>query len=219
MHRNPFVPRFDRLPATIPIFPLSGAVVMPGTQLPLNIFESRYLEMVQDSLRESRMIGMIQPKQDTKGQDTVLFRTGCAGRITSFSETDDGRYIIVLTGVCRFNVSEELSTTRGYRRVVADWEPFALDYEDEVGGVVDRKRLTELLRAYAGAKGAEVSWERFAKADDIVLVNVLIANLPFDVADQQSLIEAVSLADRTRLLEALLELSIADSGSVGGVKH
>ena len=129
MSSNPFIPPFEALPDTLPIFPLPGAIVLPHTELPLNIFEPRYLNMTNDALGSHRMIGMIQPdpQGETEGR---VYRTGCAGRITQFRETADCRIEMTLTGVCRFDLAEELSTTRGYRLVVPDWSRFAGDYED-----------------------------------------------------------------------------------------
>ncbi|NJN46224.1 MAG: hypothetical protein HC808_06820 [Candidatus Competibacteraceae bacterium] len=124
MSKQVFAPEFDQLPTTLPIFPLTGAIVLPFVQLPLNIFEKRYLTMIFDALSERRMIGMIQPKS-TDGDD--IYPIGCAGRISSFQETDDGRLLISLTGLCRFEVQEEIPTIRGYRRIIPNWHQYAED--------------------------------------------------------------------------------------------
>jgi Lon protease-like protein len=217
MRRNPFTPSFDKLPRTIPIFPLPGAVVMPATQLPLNIFESRYLNMVLDALAESRMIGMVQPDPSLGGG--AVYATGTAGRITSFSETDDGRFLVVLTGVCRFHIAEEIPTTRGYRRVVADWSRFAVDYGSEPQTEVERTRLIELLRAYAESQKMEIGWDGLKAAESHLLINVLISNLPFEVPDKQSLIEAITLTERAHLLVGLLEMAINHSAALTQLRH
>ncbi|MCB1876449.1 MAG: LON peptidase substrate-binding domain-containing protein [Chromatiales bacterium] len=216
MHRNPFTLPFDRLPADIAVFPLSGAVLMPGTQLPLNVFEPRYLNMVEDALGARRLIGMIQPLDE---DERVLSKTGCAGRISSFSETDDGRIILVLTGLCRFDVVDELPLARGYRRVRADWTRFNGDYQDPAENEIDRTGLTDALRAYAESVGAEVSWDGFEKADDHLLVNALIANLPLDNKQKQSLIETVLPNERAELLKAILEMVGGESGGGGRMRH
>ena len=127
MARNPFTLPFERLPASIPVFPFTGAVVMPGVQLPLNIFEARYLNMVEDALAQHRIFAMVQSDPGSGRDGEAVFQTGCAGRISSFSETDDGRFLIILLGVCRFDIREELPTVRGYRRVIADWQRFAVE--------------------------------------------------------------------------------------------
>ena len=130
MSANPFHPPFERLPATLPLFPLSGAVVMPGCQLPLNIFEPRYLNMVFDAMGSERLIGMMQVEPaGPVPQGSKLYAVGTAGRIVSLSETQDGRLLIVLSGVCRYRLSGEIPTTRGYRRATVDWEPYRIDYD------------------------------------------------------------------------------------------
>ncbi|CAG0947976.1 partial Lon protease 2, partial [Anaerolineae bacterium] len=130
MSAHPFSLPFDQLPASLPIFPLPHAVAMPGCQLPLNIFEPRYLKMVFDALGDQRLIGMVQPELSAADAKTLaLYKTGTAGRITFFNETSDGRLLVVLTGVCRFDIVEEIPTTRGYRRALVDWSRFRCDHE------------------------------------------------------------------------------------------
>ncbi|QXP90293.1 LON peptidase substrate-binding domain-containing protein [Methylococcus capsulatus] len=206
-----FTPPFSLLPASLPVFPLPGAVVMPGCQLPLNIFEPRYLNMVFDALGADRMIGMVQPDPSmTDGDTDALSRTGTAGRITSFSETQDGRLIIVLTGVCRFDVGEELAGTRGYRRVMARWERFAVDYETDAGKHEECHRLYSLLRAYFVRKSMEVDDLLMEKMPVTSLVNLMIGQLPFETAERQALVEAVSLGERLESLARLIEFKLAE---------
>jgi hypothetical protein len=212
--RSPFTPPFERLPGTIPIFPLPNAVVMPGAQLPLNIFEPRYLNMIFDSLGESRLIGMVQPRpDDDSAAEPDVYQTGTAGLITSYSETTDGRLLIVLTGVCRFDIEGEMPTTRGYRRVVADWSRFELDYDaaPETGG--DRQRFMSLLKAYFNREQLEVDWSVLEGLAPHVLHNLLIGQLPFGVAERQTLIDTVAADDRARLLAGLIDQAI--SGGLG----
>jgi Lon protease-like protein len=207
MASSPFTLPFDRLPVSLPIFPLPGAIVMPGAPLPLNIFEPRYLNMVTDALAEDRMIGMVQPDpraSDPRGE--TLCRTGTAGRITAFSETRDGRFLIRLTGVCRFDLQEEVPTLRGYRRVVADWSRFAADYE-AAGRVPERRDLLDRLKRYAEARQLEIEWDTLRVLDDLELVNVLVTMLPLEIPDKQALVEAITLSDRARLLSGLLEIA------------
>ena len=150
MTRSPFIPKFSELPEELPLFPLAGAVVMPGIQLPLNIFEPRYLNMVQDALAADHLIGMIQPESETlEDAKPRIHRVGCAGRITSYSETSDGRIVLVITGVCRFDVLAELEMRRGYRRVKPAWERYAIDYHVEDDKMANRPSFVNSLRAYA----------------------------------------------------------------------
>ena len=182
---SPFLPRFVDLPGEIPVFPLAGAIVMPGIQLPLNIFEPRYLNLVQDALGTDHLIGMIQP---LTGQEEVelplLHKIGCAGRITSYSETNDGRIVIVLTGVCRFELQQELEERHGYRRVQAGWDRFAQDFLTEQEGIVNRERFLASLRNYVRPRGVEIPWDDLKAMADLDLVNLLTAHLPLAPEDK-----------------------------------
>jgi hypothetical protein len=209
MHSHPFTLPFDKLPVSLPIFPLAGAIVMPGAPLPLNIFEPRYLNMVIDALAEDRMIGMVQP--DPRRSDPhaeAVYGTGTAGRITAFNETRDGRFLIRLTGVCRFDIQEEVPTVRGYRRVVADWGRFAVDYETR-GQVPERRDLLDRLKRYASMYQLQIEWDTLRPLDDLTLVNVLATMLPLGVEDKQAIVESVTLQERARVLSALLEIAQA----------
>jgi hypothetical protein len=216
MPSNPFLPKFERLPRELPIFPLTGAVVMPGVQLPLNIFEPRYLNMVADALKADHLIGMLQPRPDTTfNQTPEVHQVGCAGRITSYSETNDGRIVLILTGVCRFQVAEELPTRRGYRRVRPDWERFAIDYDVSEGDLPARDHFMASLRAYCTLRGVEVPWDDVAKMGDTELVNLLCAHLPLEPEDKQALIETVDLCGRGQLMAGLMDMAAAaDAGSL-----
>ncbi len=213
MSRNPFEPTFERLPRRLPIFPLSGVLLLPRGPLPLNIFEPRYLAMVADALGNGRMIGMIQPLDpDAGGKAPPVYRTGCAGRITAFTETDDGRMIITLTGVCRFNVVQELDVVHGYRRVEPDWSPYADDLVEEPSGHVDRARLLKGLRAYFKAQGIQANWTAIESTPDERLVTSVAMICPFAPPEKQALLEAGSLMERAKLLIALIEMAILDGG-------
>lgn len=220
MQKNPFTLPFDKLPATIPIFPLEGAVVLPGTELPLNIFEPRYLDMVFDVLGTHRMLGMVQPTVTGPRQNaSALSTTGCAGRVKWFSETEDGRILIVLTGVCRFDLGEELATTRPYRRVVANWQRFVTDYEDLDAELTERHRIMALLRRYANTLHLDMAWDELSKLSGTRLMNWLCTRLPLSPTDKQSLIETVQVADRARMLVALLEMYIAHPNDAPATRH
>ncbi len=219
LNSKTFETTWDALPLTLPVFPLPGALLLPGTQLPLNIFEPRYLNMVTDALGAGRLIGMIQPETDAASADApALCRVGCAGRITSFSETDDGRMVIVLLGVCRFAVEEEIATTRGYRRVVADWSDFSADF---TVGVEDFQRapFMRLLRAYFRVKKLSADWQALEQLDSWRLINVLATSLPFERVDRQGLLEASTATERGRLLAALLEMALAQRRNVTEIRH
>jgi len=216
MQPNPFTLPFDKLPVSLPIFPLPGVIVMPGAPLPLNIFEPRYLNMVVDALAEDRMIGMVQP--DPMRQGDAVCRTGTAGRITGFNETRDGRFLIRLTGVCRFDLQEEVPTVRGYRRVIADWSRFAVDYELS-GRVPERRDLLDRLKRYAATHQLQIEWDALRGLDDLALVNVLATMLPLGPADKQAIVESVALEERARLLSGLLEIGQAPFEDGPGRPH
>lgn len=214
--RNPFAPTFEALPSTIPIFPLPQALVLPGSVLPLNIFEPRYLAMISDALgAPGRLIGMIQP-DPTGVDDEAIYSVGCTGRITAFQETDDGRYGISLTGVARFRVVEELDTISGYRRVVPDWTPYRSDLEPAVADGIDVGPLTNALRSYSKHQGLNLSWDTVEKLRHVELVNLLSQSLPFSVEEKQLLIESETVASRALLLTSLLEFAAGSAGSAPG---
>ncbi len=220
MTRNPFLPKFSDLPSEIPIFPLAGAVVMPGVQLPLNIFEPRYLTMVSDALAGARLIGMIQPTSETLMDDAPeIHRVGCVGRITSYSETNDGRVILVLTGVCRFQVSRELAEHNGYRCVSVDWERFAADYHSDEGPIADRQGFMDSLKTYCTLQGVEIPWDDIGKMSDNDLTNLLCAHLPLSPEDKQALIETLHTPERASLMRGLLDMASASSMRVAEHRH
>lgn len=200
----------EDLPATIPVFPLAGALLFPRSTLPLNIFEPRYLNMIDDALGADRLIGMIQPAPDADVAHPMLADVGCVGRITAFSETDDGRYLITLTGVARFRVDRELEMQTPYRKVAPDWRTYGDDLSQrEVGGAIDRDALKQALRRYADSRGFQIDWEAASEAPGELLINAVCAACPFDLQEKQLLLEADTIADRCDTLVALLELGAA----------
>ena len=221
MSQNPFDLSIDDLPETIPVFPLTGVLLLPRGKLPLNIFEPRYLNMVQDALATNRLIGMIQPRQSAAGSNPPLFDIGCAGRITSFTETDDGRFLITLTGVSRFRIRSEMATTRGYRRIVADWGDFAADLADDPPCTLDRERLDLALRTYFRQQGISANWDSIAQAPLDRLVTSLAMICPFDAPEKQALLESTDLNARAALLLALVEMAVHQAGGDGdgGLRH
>ncbi|HEX4199148.1 MAG TPA: LON peptidase substrate-binding domain-containing protein [Caulobacteraceae bacterium] len=199
------------LPAVIPVFPLDAALLLPHGELPLNIFEPRYLNMVDDALAGERLIGMVQTRSGLSPFGPNLARVGCVGRLTSFSETVDERYLITLTGLCRFTVAEELGAQTPYRQVRADFSPFAGDLRplaDDDG--FDRLRFLAALKAYLDRRGlAMEDWESPKSAAAESLVNGLAMVLPFTPGEKQALLEAPSLAERREALIALMEIDAA----------
>jgi len=220
MIRSPFLPKFADLPDELPIFPLAAAVLMPGVQLPLNIFEPRYLSMVMDALATDHLIGMVQPLSGNAFDEIPeIHRVGCAGRITSYTEIGDGRIVLVLTGVCRYDVRGELDLRRGYRRVAPGWERFALDFHEGDSGLTNRKSFLESLRAYVDLRAVEIPWEDIEKLADADLVNLLCAHLPLEAEDKQALIETPNLTDRAELLRGLMDMSSFSSVQTAEHRH
>jgi Lon protease-like protein len=207
------------LPVAIPVFPLGGALLFPRAVLPLNIFEPRYLSMVDAALVGHRLIGMIQPAGiispvppgETDNPD--LSEVGCAGRITGFQETDDGRYLIALTGITRFRVKEELKHDGAYRIVRADWEAFADDLNIKPG--VDdsvRSKLLAALHAYLETSGLKADWGAVEEAPVDTLINSLSAGCPFTNPEKQALLEARTLEERCAALITLLQMERPGQG-------
>ncbi len=198
----------DALPAEIAVFPLSGALLLPDGRLPLNIFEPRYLAMTEDSLAAGRMFGMVQPDPGAPRGATGpgLYRIGCLGRLTSFAETEDGRFLVTLTGMVRFRVAEELEMRRGYRRVRADYGAFQADLQPAAPPELDRPGLLAALRPFFKARGIEANWEAVEQTEDAALVTTLAMVCPFEVPEKQALLEAATPAERAAMLIALLQM-------------
>ncbi|MEM6852452.1 MAG: LON peptidase substrate-binding domain-containing protein [Pseudomonadota bacterium] len=205
----------SELPEVLPLFPLPGALLLPRGRLPLNIFEPRYLSMIDDALGGDRLIGMIQPLRSS-GESSIgseLYEVGCAGRLTSFSETADGRYLITLTGLVRFRIVETLSTITPYRQARVDWDDFSVDLTPaDDDDVPDRAGLLAVLKDYLKAQQLEADWETIEDAPCETLINSLAMICPFDPKEKQALLEAPALADRAQTLLALMEFALASSG-------
>jgi Lon protease-like protein len=208
-------PRLEDLPEEFPVFPLTGALLLPHGRLPLNIFEPRYLAMVEDALGAGRYFGMVQP--DKRLEDGAsgpgLYRIGCLGRLSSFSETDDGRYLITLTGVIRFTIIEEIAQRRGYRRVRAALGGFAADLKPQGSELpFIRQDLLDALGRYFAAAGVEANWDTISTMNDDALVTSLCMACPFLPEEKQALLEAKDPAYRAQALRALLEIGAFDDG-------
>jgi len=197
--------RTDELPQVIPVFPLDMAILLPRGRLPLNIFEPRYLNMIDDAMAGDRILGMVQTTGGDRGHPT-LARVGCAGRVTSFAETQDGRYLVTLSGVCRFTIGPELSAPTPYRQVRADYDPFAHDLDAPEDLAFEREPLLAALRAFLQRRGMDIEWETAREAPADALITSLSMALPFETAEKQALVEAKGLPDRLRTLLALLQI-------------
>lgn len=208
-----FHTRFEDLPHILPVFPLSGVLLLPDGQLPLNVFEPRYLELVEDALASGRLIGMIQPLTDAEeGSDMrlPLYSVGCAGRISHFSETGDGRFLLTLTGLCRFSTSAEMEMVKGYRRFAVDWTPYRADLDEEKTPLPDRDRLVAVFRAYGALYGMDINWSAVNEASDQALTVGLPMACPFDRREKQALLECVTASERASMLVALMEMALAE---------
>ena len=207
-----FDPSFDNLPATLPIFPLTGAIVLPGTTLPLNIFEPRYLAMTTVALGGNRMIGMVQPKDPESNSDKPdTYAIGCAGRIIQFEETEDGRFMINLKGVSRFRITQELRGQSGFRLVEPDWQPFHADLGEEGEAVADTTRLLSSLKPFFDEQGIEANWDAIKSTPADRLVNSLAMVCPFEPLEKQALLEAVTLEERLTVLTQLVEMAVLET--------
>ena len=204
------------LPSILPIFPLTGVLLLPRGKLPLNIFEPRYLAMTRDALASDRLIGMVQPSDPRNtGDDPPVYPTGCAGRITTFAETDDGRFLITLTGTCRFRIREELPLLEGYRRVVPDWSGFIYDLDSEAEPGFDRERLMRGLRAYFQQHQISADWDSIGSVPGERLITSVAMVCPFEPSEKQALLEASDLSERARLLTAIVEMSLINRPANG----
>ena len=211
MSSSRFITPFDRLPDTLPIFPLPGALVMPGSDLPLNIFEPRYLNMVEDALSSHRLLGMIQPVDDGEDATPALHKTGCAGRITRYAETRDGRIELILSGVCRFDLGPEFPTTRGYRMISPVWAPYRADYDPPTEPNESEQQYTrQVLRRYFQHHELEMDWDILDRTPLIRLMHSLLSALPISVAHKQDLLEVPDPLERLRLFVTLMETSLMD---------
>lgn len=202
----------EDMPATLPVFPLSGVLLLPRGNLPLNVFEPRYLTMVDAALSGSRLIGMIQPTEpEDKVLKPALSAVGCAGRITSYRETEDNRYLITLSGICRFRVAEELAGDTPYRQVTPDFGPFLGDLVETSDSDFPRERLLAALKTYLTQRDLKADWRSVMSAPAEILVNALAMLCPFEPAEKQALLEAPGWQERVATLVALLEIAGTES--------
>lgn len=209
------------LPAVLPIFPLTGALLLPRGHLPLHVFEPRYRAMTEAALGGGRLVGMVQPRDadaESPPDQPEVYETGCAGRIVQFAETDDGRFIISLRGVCRFRIVEELPLQQEFRRVRTDFSAFRDDLEPARKAVVARDRLIKAARDFLEARGLDADWSAIVEASDEALVTALAMTCPFEPREKQALLESADLRARSELLTSIMEIAVRNSdGYVSGI--
>ncbi len=211
------------LPRVIPVFPLGGAILLPRATLPLNIFEPRYLEMFDEAMSGTRIVGIVQPAREanesepTEGRSVPLRQVGCAGRVSAFQELDDGRLIVGLAGVIRFSIDAEVESGKQYRTSTVSYETYAADLRPGEGADdVDRDKLLSTLKRFLEARSLKADWSSIGRAANEQLVNSLAIMSPYGPEEKQALLEAVDLKTRSELLIALAEMEIASAGRSGG---
>ncbi|MDB2682798.1 LON peptidase substrate-binding domain-containing protein [Alphaproteobacteria bacterium] len=203
MDNNPYAPKFEDLPDILPIFPLAGVLLLPYGELPLNIFEPHYVKMFDDAMSGNRLIGMIQPKNDNE-----IYTTGCVGKIIEFNETPDGRYMVKLSGISRFALSEELTVTTPYRQIKPDWNAYQEDLDPVKCLGINREKLTELLGIYFSEQELSCDWTKVHEASDGRLITCLSMICPFDASEKQALLEAPCCKTRAQTFMTMLEMAV-----------
>jgi Lon protease-like protein len=202
----------ERLPEILPIFPLTGALLLPQGVLPLNIFEPRYLNMIEDAQPA-------EPNAEARSETPRLYPIGCAGRITTFRETGDGRYEIVLSGMARFEIEREIEGCNGYRRVVPKWDRFLHDLDVDGSLTLQRGPLIDALHLLAGSRGLGSEWDMLAELPNRELVNWVAMAVPFEPSEKQALLECDNIAERGRLLTTLLEMAAHERTVQGATRQ
>ena len=207
--------KINKLPPTIPIFPLSNFIIFPNTTVPLNIFEPRYIQMIDDSMKSHRMIGMIQPKKSGELKKPELYEVGCIGKITSFNETDDGRYLVIINGISRSNINKEIETNKLYRTCEVNYEKYNRDLDDNVEkfALKDLDKIFKDLKNLFEKKGFLVDWTSLKKENFSNTLNTLSMASPFSLEEKQVLLETKDLNTRKLVLEELLNTYIRDDFS------
>lgn len=209
-------------PKEVPIFDLNGLILLPGGHLPLQVVEPPYIRLVEHALRYDRYVGVVQSK-DKKGpgkkSDTPLFETGCLGKITTFSESDNGSYILVLSGLVRFRLIEELPKNLDFRRVLVSYEPYLHDHLDQEEIHFEREHLLKLLKSYLASNQIQANWDEIQEVSDEKLITSLTMICPFNASEKQALLESPTMAERCRMMTALLEMAFMKHQSISWLKH
>ena len=210
--------KIDKLPNYVPVFPLQGALLLPGGRLPLNIFEPQYIQMTKDTLTTSdRMIVMTQPYSDGSSNKDI-YKLGCAGKIISFEETLDGRFLICLAGILRCTLKDDIQEDGGYRRMSADFSKFLKDMKPKKESI-DRDGFLNALKPFFDLKGLSADWEAIKACDDDRLITTLAMICPFSNVEKQALLEADTLNERANLMKVMLEMGSFEEGDLNAKKH
>ena len=208
--------KIEEIPSKISIFPLNGALLLPRSQLPLNIFEPRYLEMIDNSISSDRLIGMIQTQESNENQ---LYSIGCLGKITSFTELSDSRFIITLNGICRYKVTQELDTLTPYRQVKVSYEDFENDLTPGFNqDKADRDKLLDVLKRYLEKNNLQIDWEAVKGSPTETLVNSLCSLSPYSAEEKQALLEAEDIQKRNELLIAMTEMALSTNNGIESIQ-
>ena len=202
-----------KLPEEISIFPLSNFIIFPESTVPLNIFEPRYVQMIDDAMKSHRMIGMVQPKKTGDLKKPNLYNVGCVGKITSFNETDDGRYLIVLNGISRFEILKEISTNKLYRVCKVNYEKFSFDFKEnrEKINFLNLETILKDLKSIFNKKGYAINWSELEKQDLYNTINTLSMASPISLEEKQTLLESLNVNDRKLKLEKILKTYLLDN--------
>ncbi|MFN3233015.1 MAG: LON peptidase substrate-binding domain-containing protein [Alphaproteobacteria bacterium] len=207
---------WTELPSRLPVFPLAGALLLPRGTLPLNIFEKRYRDMVEDVIRGDRVIGMVQPLDpESQESEPEIYDVGCAGRMTAFQEVEDGRYVVTLTGIRRFRIINELDRTTGYRQCAVDYTEFMHDFEPETADNADRDEFLQIIRQYVDVQGYQVDWDMIENTDTETLIHAGATLAPWAPSEKQALLEAPNVCDRYDVLMALYRMAVAQATGTG----
>ncbi len=213
-----FNKKYEDLPDSLPLFPLNKVLLLPRAKLPLNLFENRYLHMFDHALTNGRYIGMVQPSEELKSNGDIktpsIYKIGCAGFLTAFSQTNDNRYEIILEGHCRFEIKKELTLKNGFRRADVCWSKFRSDFNvDKLHTKERRNEFLKILKPFLEKMSMKVDWEVIQSTSDEDLINTISMCCPFDVNEKQALLEAITLEDRADVLTSLIQMTINDNNT------
>lgn len=210
MLKNPFDVSFQHLPNTLAIFPIDNLILFPGGQTPLHVFEPKYINLIQDTLAvKDRLMGLCMPKNSYINKEKLLHPVGCAGRVTSFEETPDGRFIITVTGYCRFRIKDEITSMRGYRKFSVDWDEFQSDLNILPNPEIERELLIDKLKEYSKILQIEMDWSVLTQMPSFNIVTFFAMTLPLSSESKQKLLETITIEDRTSLLIDIIEQEIS----------
>ena len=203
----------EELPTKIPVFPLSNFIIFPDTTVPLNIFEPRYLQMVDDCMKSERCIGIVQPKRSGELKKPDLFNIGCIGKITSFNETEDGRYLILINGLCRFKIQKEIETNRLYRECNVQYEDYLEDLSNKKNENLELSKIINKFKSLFEKLGYSIDWKELENQDSNKMINSLAMASPFSIEEKQVLLETINIKDREIKLDNIIDTYLKDNFS------